>query len=95
MYAVNSMVIIDILKASDVGGSMTIHLFGAYFSMAFVACMRCFIGCLCARLCVCVFVCLCVCVCVKPLRDQCCVLVHVIFTHMVFARPLFAWMIGA
>jgi hypothetical protein len=35
------MIVIDLFKAMDVGGSMTIHMFGAYFSMAFVACQRC------------------------------------------------------
>ncbi len=40
-YAVNCMLVIDIFKASDVGGSMTIHMFGAYFSMAMAAVMRC------------------------------------------------------
>ncbi len=44
IYAVNCMLVIDIFKASDVGGSMTIHMFGAYFSMAVVACLRCVIS---------------------------------------------------
>jgi hypothetical protein len=46
-YSVNQMIIIDILGASDVGGSITIHLFGAYFGLALAATLRCIYVCVC------------------------------------------------
>lgn len=33
-YGLNRAVILGILKAVDLGGSMTIHMFGAYFGLA-------------------------------------------------------------
>ena len=34
IYAVNEMVLVHYLKVTDVGGSMVIHMFGAYFGLA-------------------------------------------------------------
>lgn len=34
IYALNESICVDIFKVSDIGGSMTIHTFGAYFGLA-------------------------------------------------------------
>lgn len=33
-YTLNAAIITEIFKASDLGGSMIIHVFGAYFGLA-------------------------------------------------------------
>lgn len=33
-YALNESICVDIFKVSDIGGSMTIHTFGAYFGVS-------------------------------------------------------------
>ena len=33
-YAINELVLVHFLKVSDVGGSLVIHMFGAYFGLA-------------------------------------------------------------
>jgi hypothetical protein len=34
IYTVNETIIYDIWQVDDIGGSMTIHVFGAYFGVA-------------------------------------------------------------
>lgn len=39
-YAINEMILVHYIKVTDVGGSMVIHMFGAYFGMAATFALR-------------------------------------------------------
>ena len=39
-YGVNEMVLVHYLKVTDIGGSMIIHMFGAYFGLAVAFVLR-------------------------------------------------------
>ena len=40
-YSLNLTIIIDLLKAADLGGSISIHMFGAYFGLAATYFFKC------------------------------------------------------
>ena len=40
IYGVNEMVLVHYIKLTDVGGSMVIHMFGAYFGLAVAFVLR-------------------------------------------------------
>lgn len=40
LYGVNEMVLVHYIKVTDVGGSMVIHMFGAYFGLAVAFSLR-------------------------------------------------------
>ena len=39
VYCLNEVVLVEELKVTDIGGSMLIHTFGAYFGLAFTRVM--------------------------------------------------------
>ena len=39
-YGVNEMLLVHYLKVTDIGGSMIIHMFGAYFGLAVAIALR-------------------------------------------------------